>query len=251
MIDITIDSIIRKQLSMMGLPIHYYVPMLVIARRGLEEMHFDTLQKVKYALLTIDAANEALLPADYVELVYAGIEHGDKVRNIGQNDDMNARDNGGVAFPQTENQYRYSLGLPGVDTFLFDEYGQFKAGQFGRNVTWDESFKINREEGFVRVDNKSNITQLHLVYIGMPEKISNKSVIHPFAQQALMDYINWKWAEYTVNRNQYSTWREPDYLIKRREFYNQYRILRGRKNKMTTVEIKRAIRRNIKLSVKN
>lgn len=241
MVDITLDAIIRRNLVAMGLPIHYYVNMLVLARRGLQELHFDTLQKVKHAVLSVDSANEATLPTDYVESVYVGIEVGDKVRHIGDSGRINKRDNSGVAFDQVNNQYRYAFGSPGADLFFFDEFGQFISGQFGRNTTWTDDYTINRDLGILRVDNKSNITSVHLVYLSLPEKVTNRSVVHPFAEQALTDWVSWKWAEYTKDKmlGYYKSL-----------FYNAHRILRGRKNKMTTVEIKRSIRRNTRLSVK-
>lgn len=242
--NVTLDSIIKRNLAMSSLPIHYYVPQLVMAKRGLEEMHFDTLQKVKYETLT-PTNNEVALPSGFVAEVFVGIEYGDKVRTIGLNPKINNRDNSGNAFDQTADQYSYNYGESFDSVFLsrhFNEYGSFVGGMYGRNVVWTQSYNINRDLEIIRLDNKSEITSVHLVYLSMPEKVSNQSVVHPFAQQALIDYIEWQWAEYN---------KDQDYQIKRKEFYNQYRILRGRMNKMTTVEVIRALRRNIQLSIKN
>lgn len=242
--NVTLDSIIRRNLSMMGLPLHYYVPMLVMAKNGLDEMHFDTLQKVKYATLT-PVNNEITLPNGYVEEVIVGIEYGDKVREIGYNDKINKRDNSGNAFDEYGQQYSLLYAETSDGTWAetqYNEYGDFMGRLYGRNVQWTQSYTINRDLGIIRLDNESLITSVHLVYMTMPEKVSNKSVIHPFAKQALTDYIEWQWAEYN---------KDKDYPLKRKEFYNQYRILRGRMNKLTTVEIKRSIRRHIRLSINN
>jgi hypothetical protein len=244
-VTVTVDAVIRRFLALSQLPLHYYVPMLVVAKQGLDEMHFDTLQKVKHVTLTLDATFEAELPADFVEAVAIGINVGDKVRSIGFNDRLNDADDAGAGFEETADQYA-STQYNATGTFLenfFNEYGDFKGQQFGRKLTWSDSYTINREEGFIRVDNKSEATEVHLIYLSLPEKISNKSIIHPFAQRALLEFLGWQKAVY------FKELREVQY--KRNEFYNEYRKLRARLNKLTTVEIKRAIRRNINMAVKS
>lgn len=242
--NVTIDAIIRRHLALNRLPLHYYVPMLVIAKQGLEEMHFDTLGKVKIAVLTVTAANEAVLPDGYVEAIMIGVETGDKVRAIGMNNTINPKDNAGAAFEESADQYSVGQGFPDdeyIDSF-YDEYGHFKGQQYGRVLTWSDSFTINRDLGIIRVDNKFEGDEIFLMYLSMPEKVTNKSVLHPFAQRALSEYIGWQKAVYFKEGNliQY----------KRNEYYNELRKLRARLNPLTTVEIKRAVRRNINLAVK-
>lgn len=79
-VDITLDNVIRRTLAMKGLPIHYYMTMLLYSRRGLDEMSFNSLQKVSTAVLTFDAANQCNLPSDYVEAVDIWWEQGDKAK---------------------------------------------------------------------------------------------------------------------------------------------------------------------------
>jgi len=81
-VNVTLDAIIRRYLALNRLPMHYYVPMLVIAKQGLDEMHFDTLGKVKYEVLEVDDAHQVELPDDYVEMVGILTETGDKMRPI-------------------------------------------------------------------------------------------------------------------------------------------------------------------------
>ncbi len=230
---------------MSGLPLHYYVPMLVIAKQGLEEMHFDALQKIKHAVLPVSDGFEATIPSDCVEIITMGIEIGDKIKPFGFDRTMNNNDNNGEAFEVASDQYVYGSNYNSTGAYLenyFNEYGDFKGKQFGRKVVWDESYTYDRDLGIIRVNNKSTATEVHVIYISIPEKVSNKSVIHPFAQRALIEFIGWQKASY---------FREKDMIAyKRNEFYNEYRKLKGRLNKMTTLEIKRAIRRDSNLAVK-
>jgi hypothetical protein len=245
-VDITIDSIIRRNLAKRTLPLHYYGPMLVMAKEGLDEMHFDSLQKVKIATLPLDAdLKTADLPDDFVEEISVGIETGDKVRPIGYNHRINKRDDEGTPFPEEPDLYTLGTGYVVGGTLLeniYNEYLGYKGRNFGRPVTFTDSYTILRELGKIRVDNKSTETSVQLIYLSLPEKVTNKSVIHPFAKKTLDSYLNWQWEVYNKGKDQ---------ELRRRDFYNDYRILRARKNKMTTTEIKRIVRNKIVLSIKN
>lgn len=245
-INITLDSIIRRNLAKRKLPLHYYSPVLVIAKEGLDEMHFDALQKVKVATIAIDPILfTGTLPVDFSEAVAVGVETGDKVKPIGYNHRLNVKDDGGVAYSQQPDTYSFATG-PFVGGILlenvFNQFLNFNGRFFGRPVTWADGYSILRDLGKIRLNNKSTVTSVQLVYISMPEKVSSKSVIHPFAKKALDSYINWQWAFYNSDKDQ---------ELRRRDFYNDYRILRGRLNKMSTTEIKRVVRNKFGLAVKN
>jgi len=247
MTDITLDDIIRRYLAMNRLPLHYYVPMLVIAKQGLEEMHFDTLQKVKHVVIPVGANFQATLPEGFVEEISVGLEIGDKVKMIGYDRKLNPRDNDDLSFDQSSDQYYSGASLNDASAYMenyFNEYGSFLGRLYGRNVTWTEGYTINREEGFIRINNKApEIEEIHLVYLSLPEKVNNKSVVHPFAQRALIEFIGWQTSRYFQKPNVVS--------YNERQYYNEYRKLRARMNKMTTVEIKRSIRRNLNLAIKS
>jgi hypothetical protein len=244
--DITLDSIIRRNLAKRKLPLHYYSPVLVIAKEGLNEMHFNTLQKVKIVTLTLDASlMTADLPVDYVEAVFVGLETGDKVRPIGDNHRINKISDGGTPFEADADLYvsgtSYATGGHALESH-FNEYGAYNGRNFGRPVTFTDSYTILRDLGKIRIDHKSDATEVQLTYLTKPEKVTNKSVIHPFAQQSLNNWIDWQWAIYN---------KEQDQEMRRRDFFNSYRLLRGMLNKLTTVEIKRTIRNKINLAIKN
>lgn len=245
-VDITIDSIVRRNLAKRKLPLHYYSPVLIMAKEGLDEMHFDSLQKIKVATIAIDATlHTGTLPVDFASEIAVGVETGDKVRPIGYNHRINTRSDGGVAFPQAADVYSLGAGnVVGGELLenFFNEYLGYKGRNFGRPVTFMDSYTILRELGLIRITNKSTITSVQLIYLSLPEKVTNKSVIHPFAKKSLDSYIDWQWSEYN---------HEKDQELRRRDFYNDYRILRGRLNKLSTTEIKRVVRNKFGLAVKN
>jgi hypothetical protein len=247
-VDITIDSVIRRTLAMKGLPIHYYIPMLLYARRGLDEMQFNSLGKVSYAVLTFDAAGQASLPSDYVETVDVVQEVGDKMKALGFGERMNARDTNDTAFSVAADQITLSSSFNSPSLWFpnfYNEFGTGKGRLFGSQVIFHNTYTINRESGFIRLDNQQigSVKSVTLIYLTTPQKnASSQTVIHPFAQNALIEYLNWKWDEYIKN---------PDYPNRRKEFYNQYRNLRGMLDKMSTVELMRSLRKHANLSIRN
>jgi hypothetical protein len=231
-VDITIDSVIRRNLAMRRLPLHYYAVMLVMAKRGLEEMHFDTLQKFKIVELAIDPLlKTADLPEDFVEEISVGVEVADKVRALGNNDKINKDSDNGIAFPIDDD----------LNNVFGDDYFYYSRFPFGFPVTFTDSYTIIRELGKIRVDNRSTISRIQLMYLTMPTKVSSRSLLHPFAQDSLHAWINWKWAENNKDR---------DELNHERKYYTSYRKLRARLNKMSTTDIKRVIRKRFGLAVK-
>lgn len=244
MVDINIDSIIRRNLAMRKLPLHYYSPVLVMAKRGLDEMHFDTLQKVKFETVSIDPTTfTAVLPTDCVEIIWVGLQIGDKVRPIGNNQRLNSSTD--EALEVRPDLYDYGSSYNSTGLILetaFSNYLGYTGRNFGRPVTFTDSYTVNRTENFIRLDNKSLEDELLICYISLPEKVSNRSVIHPFAQQSLNSWIDWQWARYNGDKDQ---------ELRRRDFFNDYRILRARMNKLTTIEIKRTVRNKFGLAVKN
>lgn len=242
--DILLDHIIRRFLALRGIPLHYYFLCLIIARRLLDDMLMHSLQKCSYAIIPIGANNEGTLPSDYVDYIDVYLEVGDKKKSLGYNDRLNERDNSGASFPISADQlaaYSNPTGTQFSPSF-YNEYGDNKGRNFGSHPQFYNSFVINRESGIIRVDNKSGLTSVTLQYLTLPTKnITNQSVIHPNFQNAMIDGIKWKFAEWT---------KDKDALIYRKEYFNSLRIARASLNKMTVIEIMRSLRRQTRLTVK-
>jgi hypothetical protein len=244
--EITLDAIIRRSLGMRKLPLHYYLPVLLLAKRGLEDMHFHTLQKIKVVTINLDPTlRTGTLPEDFVEEVMVGVEEGDKIRPLAYNPKLNRRDDGGTPFPEAKledyNVFAGTTNLIGHEG-SYNEYGDYKGRNFGRTASSPDSYIVIPELNKIRVDYDSDIQSIQLAYLTLPAKVSNKSVIHPLAQTALYAWIDWQWAVYN---------KEKDQELRRRDYFNALRVLRASKNKMTTTEIKRIFRRSIKLTIKN
>ena len=187
-------------------------------------MSFDVLPSAKTSVpLTIDGYNTVTLPDDCISVISVGVEYNDKIRTLFPSDKLNPRDTGS-AFPTDE------LNPLNDDTAL--NYGR----EWERGTQFEDTYRVLEDAGKLRIDNRlTEVTEVIVRYIAEPAKINSQSVIHPFAQEALYEFIAWKWAKYHPN-NRF------DPQIKKRDFDNAYRILRGRRNKMSTKSIIRSIR---------
>lgn len=250
MVNTTLDAIVRRTLAKHKLPIHYYVPFLLHAREGAENNHFDVIGELKYVVLAVNDGYMADLPADCVEVVYVGLENGDKVKPIGYKNTLNKKLNQSlgvdVPFDEAEDSNWWLGSLEG--SFALQNYytteGEFRGRLFGQGAQYSDAYTILRGEGKIRLDQKSDITNLHVAYVALPEKVNNQSLVHPYSAQAVSDYIIWQWAIFNPS-NRF------DPVQKERLFNNSRRKLTARGNKMTATELKRILRKGFVLSPKN
>lgn len=224
--DITIDEIVRRSLAMHHMPMHYYLEFLLHAKRGLKVMHFRSLPSMETARLDVEATGVAYLPNDFVKELYVATEVGDKLRLLSRSDKLNRDDNGGVAYEKVD-PYNYLTDKTDEQNYGFIEIGDM---DLVKGQLIKDRYTVNRAKGFIRVDNRSTITQVYLRYQTMPKKVSSKSVIHPLAEDALLDYIAWKWAEHNPS-NRF----EP--RTKRFEFFNSQRLMIAQLKKFNKKDI--------------
>lgn len=239
-VNITIDSLVKRSIAEHRLTLHYYVPFLLYAKRALDELRMNTLGTLKTATITIDPTTmQGDLPSDYIDEVSVGVTVGDKIKQIGHGEALTKEDG---SFDPVSDYEDFSIDYINQfsDGLLYGADG----GVYGLGVEWVDEYTINRSTGKIRINNKSDIDTVYLVYIGEETLVNGGSVVHPFAQEAIMNYTAYKFAE-SNPRNRF------DPQIKKREFNIERKKLRASLNKMTPTDVKRSIRREFMQSVKN
>lgn len=221
MVTITLDEVIRKTLSKSSLPLHYYIKYLVIARDGLKEMHFSILPSEKTAELTLSANYEVTIPEDYVAEIGLYKSDDDKLIQLPHNHLISSFNN---LTPFDKPDESTGEGLP----LYSDEFNDNIGHQFGAIYPRTDGYRIIPELNKIRIDNTTELTKVYLKYVTMPQKISNKSLIHPYIEPALVSYINWQVALYTNDRS---------VMMKRSEFYNQRRLAKANLNRINITDI--------------
>lgn len=226
------------------LSLHYYVMFLSIALRGLKQLHYHSLSKVKSVRLPIGDDNLVALPSDFLSDVMVGYEVGDKVRPIGRSRRINARENKvegtDVAFDPAPSNTVSSF----LDPVTGGRVYSGNWGFFGLGVHWDDSYRVLEDQGVIRMDANRTEDHIHLVYLTTPTTPNTASVIDPRAEEALLDWIAWQWSRFK-KRNRFEV------LPKRSEFFNSLRIFRASKTKWNIHDIRRVLRKHYMLAPKN
>jgi hypothetical protein len=223
MVTITLDEVIRKTLNKASLPLHYYIKYLLFAREGLKEMQFSILPSEKTTELALDADHNATLPIDFVGEVGVYKSSGDKLIQLPHNHLISSFNNT-TPFPEEDAVTLTS----GVGVSYIDEFSSDSGRQFGEVYPRVDGYRIIPELNKIRVDNITELDKIYLKYVTMPQKTTNKSLIHPYIEPALVAYIVWQVASYANDRNM---------LVKRAEYYNQRRLAKANLNKINITDI--------------
>jgi hypothetical protein len=222
MVTITLDEVIRKTLHKHGLPLHYYLSFLVIARDGLKELKFQILPSEGTAELTLDTEKECDLPEDFVGEVGVYKAEGDKLIPIPKNPLISDFDTT-TPFDKSDNSFSFGAALP----MYIDEFRGDVGRQFGQ-VNPREGYRIITDLNKIRVDNNTELEKVYLKYVTLPKKVSNKTLVHPLIEPALVAFINWQLAFYA---------NDPSVMMKRQEFFNQRRIAKANLYRINIVDI--------------
>lgn len=217
MVTITLDETIRKTLNKFGLPLHYYIKFLVIARDGLREMKYTVLPAEKTVELTIDANNEVDIPNDFVGEVGLYRKRYDKMIPIPHNPLISSYNGSPFDKPEDDMTLTYA-------NELLENVGM----QFGQVNQREDGYRIIPELGKIRIDNSTKEEKVYLKYVTMPQLVNNKTLIHPYVEPALVSYIAYQLAFYASER---------DMMFKRSEFYHQLRLLKSNLSRISIADI--------------
>lgn len=210
------------------------------ALRGVREMGFDILRRIKSTQLTVDSTlGTVALPADFVDLVRIGILGSDGIVYVfGQNDHINL----------LENEPKASVPdyLNGFESYVFRNWvsevsdgGVYGAG--GGHLPGE--YRVNYEHNRIELSSNSGVSQVVLEYIA-DEALSDNPSIHIYAEEALRAYIYLKLVERKANVPAVEKSRA------RQQYYNERRLANSRLKTFTKDEALKTIRKNFKQSPK-
>lgn len=233
MVTITLDEVIRKTLHKADLPLHYYIKYLVIAKDGLRELNFSILPCEKTEELALDSNKEATLPVDFVGEVAVYRLDGDKLVELPHNHLISSFDN---TEPYEVTDAVLSSG--DVHALYADEFRSDLGRQFGQVYPRVNGYRIITELNKIRLDNSSDLEKVYLKYVTMPQLVSNKTLIHPFIEPAIVAYINWKVSEYGLASGKIGIrYQMADSASRRQEFYNQRRLAKANLSRVNITDI--------------
>jgi len=187
-----------------------------LALRGIREMGFDILKRIKAANLAVSATNTVTLPADYVDLVTIGVVGEDGLVYVfGENKNKNLLANNSGDLPD------YILG-----------YSDFIYRNFVNSTTdgrlygyggghYSGEYRINIEEDRIELTLGTGVAEIYIEYIADEALAANPSV-HAYAEQAVRSYIYYKLIDRKSNVPAVEKARA------RQEYYNERRLANAR-----------------------
>ena len=233
------------------------------ALRGVREMGFDILKRIKSLKLSVNASNGTVeLPDDFVDLTKIGYVASDGLIYVfGENKNINysrayvldSGDNpidsdGDGVYDRVDDKTvpNNTNSLSAFDTYIFRNYTY--AASNGRlyglgGGQYSGEYRINYEQNRIEVASTDGITDIVIEYIA-DEALSSNPTVHKYAEDALRAYIYYKIVERKANVP------ANEKMRARQEYYNERRLANSRLKSFTKEEALKTIRKNFRQSPK-
>jgi len=233
------------------------------ALRGIREMGFDMLKRIKSLKLSVNTSNSTVeLPDDFVDYTKIGIVGSDGLiyvfaENKNQNmamkyvldSDSQPIDSDGDGVYDREDAKTEGIGRASVSDFESYTFRNFLyEGNIGRAYgigggMYSGEFRVNYEQNRIELYSTAGYSEVVIEYIADEARSTNPS-IHIYAENALRSYIYYRLVERKANVPM------AEKMRARQEYYNERRIANARLKSFTKEEALKTIRKNFKQSPK-
>lgn len=247
-----LDMITRRTLLEKGLPLHYYLEILLHQSACVRDLVKDTLQIVNTCQIAINSYGAADLPVDFVDEVAVCMPVAGELSPIPRKSNLNPLRNvetDGSFTPYTlqsedSSQTGVFPGTP-IGWYWFwnvNDFGEPTGRYFGLNGGCNYGYEIFRErrqiqfsEGFIGSDN------MLLMYISNGQRVDNATQIDWRAFRCIQTYSDWM---SSPNANMKDA---PE----ARTFYAEKRLLRAEMNDLTITDIIQILHKSYTATIKN
>jgi hypothetical protein len=209
-----------------------------LALRGIRDLGFDIMKRIKAADLNVSATNTVTLPADYVDLLKIGIVGEDGLVYVfGENKNKNLLANNAGDLPDY---------LLGYSDFIYRNFVNSTTdgrlyGYGGGHYSGE--YRINLGENRIELTLGTGTDTVYIEYIADEALAANPSV-HVYAEQAIRAYIYYHLVERKSNVPAVEKARA------RQEYYNERRLANARLKSFSKEEALKTIRKNFVQSPK-
>lgn len=227
------------------------------ALRGIREMGFDMLKRVRSLKLPVNSAlNTVDLPDDFVDLCKIGVVGADGLIYVfGENKNLNYSqaydtdasgnyidsDQDGV-YDRVDDKtvLQSAVGFKGYDSYIFRNYlyesteGRLYGVGGGQ---YNGEYRMNYDQNRIELNTTQGISVVVIEYIADEARSTNPS-IHQYAESALRAYIYYKLIE------RKSTVPANEKMRARQEYYNERRIANSRLKSFSKEEVLKTLRKN-------
>ena len=238
------------------------------ALRGIREMGFDILKRVRSVKRSVDNTNSTVpLPDDFVDLIKIGVVGADGLvyvfaenKNINYSQsyvsEANVEGPEDAAYLAAREDDKTSTGGvssisgdpidEGFDSYIFRNflYGNYEGGLYGvGGAHHSGEYRINYDQNRLEIDTTIGADEVVIEYIA-DEARSENPTIHVYAEEALRQYIYYKLVERKASVPAQEKARA------RAEYFNELRRANSRLSNFTKQEALNVIRRNFRQSPK-
>ena len=209
-----------------------------LALRGIRDLGFDIMKRIKAANLNVSATNTVTLPADYVDLLKIGIVGEDGLVYVfGENKNKNLLANYAGNLPDY---------LLGYSDFIYRNFVNSTTdgrlyGYGGGHYSGE--YRINLEENRIELTLGTGTSTVYIEYIA-DEALAENPSVHVYAEQAIRAYIYYHLVERKSNVPAVEKARA------RQEYYNERRLANARLKSFSKEEALKTIRKNFVQSPK-
>ena len=209
-----------------------------LALRGIRDLGFDIMKRIKAANLAVSATNTVTLPADYVDLLKIGIVGEDGLVYVfGENKNKNLLANSAGDLPDY---------LLGYSDFIYRNFVNSTTdgrlyGYGGGHYSGE--YRINVEENRIELTLGTGVAEVYIEYIA-DEALATDPSVHVYAEQAIRSYIYYRLVERKSNVPAVEKARA------RQEYYNERRLANARLKAFSKEEALKTIRKNFVQSPK-
>lgn len=231
------------------------------ALRGIREMGFDILQRVRSIKLAVNSNDTVDLPDDFVSLSKIGVVGGDGViqvltNNPNINISQKYKTSGSLLVDSDgDGVYdRVDSKTPTLDTEKIDQrdYVTFSNYVYQNNVgqlyglgggIYVGEYRLNHDQNRIELSVDGNITEVVIEYIA-DEARSENPTVHVMAEEALRAYIYYK----VIERKR--TVPAGEKARARSEYFNELRRANSRLQSFSKEDALQVIRKNFKQAPK-
>lgn len=245
-----LDSITRRRLLELGLPLHYYLEILLNNSTCIRELHIDTLKVINYVELKLNSYFAADLPGDFIDDVGVGIPVGQFLQPISKRENIthlrNVNDDGNfVPFTDTNNTngdtfFGFNTGY--LWFWNINDFGEPTGRLFGANGGANSNgYEIVKERRQIQFTETFTSDTAVLMYISDGQRADNATQVDTLALKTIEAYTDWKLS--------------PNYASKdapeARTYYNERRHLVSRLGDLTITDIRQIVHKAYTAAMKS
>ena len=249
MVFTNLDTICKRWLLEKGLPLHYYLEVLLHASTCLRELNISALKVVKSAKLPVNDYFAVDLPPDFMDDIAVTIPAGNLLQPIAKTNSLSplrTTDSDGDFTTYNfipDDGSSDVAGYSGTWTWFWNvnDYGEATGRFFGASPGSQNAYQIFKERRQIQLTESFTADSIVLLYISDGQSADNATQIDIQAQATISAFISWRTSPKADVKDSYEA----------RTYYNERRHLVARLNDLTLSDVRSILYKNFTATMKN